>query len=263
MLTIILVIYKTDKNKLRNILKRVGSRYNILIVDNSYNYNFKNIKLTKKTKIIRSQNNGNGAGINIALKNCKTENAIYTDIDVKFHKNFIKELINISKKIKNFSVLVPNHGKFKKESKIIKNFIGEAPVMFFNLRNLRKINFFDENFFLYYEEVDILFRSIKNNFPTYLIPNLRIKHERATSTINSKRIKNLRQWHYMWSMFYFYKKHYNFFIALNKTFKFLIKDTVIFLIYFITFNFKKSSIRFFRLYGLICSILGFKSFLRE
>ena len=263
MLTIILVVYKSDKNQLRNILKKIDKKYNIIIVDNSYNYNFKGLGLSKKTKIIRSRNNGNGSGINIALKKCKTENAIYTDLDVKFNRNLIQKFINFSKKIKNFSVLIPNHGNFKKNNKIIKNYIGEAAVMFFNLKNLRKINFFDENFFLYYEEVDLLFRCKQSNFPTYLIPNLEIKHERAKSTINSKNIKNLRSWHYMWSMFYFYKKNYDFFTALNRTFEFLIKDSLMLIFFIISLNFKKSPNRFYRLYGLISSILGLKSFLRN
>ena len=184
MLTIILVVYKSDKNQLRNILKKIDKKYNIIIVDNSYNYNFKGLGLSKKTKIIRSRNNGNGSGINIALKNCKTENAIYTDLDVKFNRNLIQKFINFSKKIKNFSVLIPNHGNFKKNNKIIKNYIGEAAVMFFNLKNLKKINFFDENFFLYYEEMDLLHRCKINNIKCYLIPYLIIKHHRASSIEN-------------------------------------------------------------------------------
>ena len=53
---------------------------------------------------------GNGAGINLALKRCKTKFAIYTDIDVKFNKNTLVKLISYAKKIDNFSVIVPNHG---------------------------------------------------------------------------------------------------------------------------------------------------------
>ena len=86
MITIILVVYKSDEEKLNKILNNIGSRYNIIIIDNSFNYNFKKIKLPKKTKIIRSINNGNGAGINLALKNCKTNFALYFDIDVEFEK---------------------------------------------------------------------------------------------------------------------------------------------------------------------------------
>ena len=45
---------------------------------------------------------GNGAGINLALKRCKTKFAIYTDIDVKFNKNTLVKLISYAKKIDNF-----------------------------------------------------------------------------------------------------------------------------------------------------------------
>ena len=40
-----------------------------LMAYNSKNYDFSDLKISKKTKIIRSKNFGNGAGINIALKN--------------------------------------------------------------------------------------------------------------------------------------------------------------------------------------------------
>ena len=64
-------------------------------------------------------------------------------------------------------------------------------------------------------------------------------------------------------MFYFYKKNYDFFTALNRTFEFLIKDSLMLIFFIISLNFKKSPNRFYRLYGLISSILGLKSFLRK
>ena len=35
MLTIVLVIYKTEKKKLEYILKKIGKKYSIIIIDNS------------------------------------------------------------------------------------------------------------------------------------------------------------------------------------------------------------------------------------
>ena len=72
MLTIILVVYKTDRKKLKYILKQIDKKYPIIIVDTSTNYDFSNLKISKKTKIIRSNNIGQGAGINLGLKHCKT-----------------------------------------------------------------------------------------------------------------------------------------------------------------------------------------------
>ena len=74
MLTNILVVYKTDKILLKKILKKIDKKINIIIVDNSYNYDFSTFKISKKIKIIKSKNVGNGAGINIGLKKCKTTN---------------------------------------------------------------------------------------------------------------------------------------------------------------------------------------------
>ena len=81
MITIIIVVYHSNKMKLQTILNKLGTKYKIILVDNSTNYNFKDIKLTKKTKIIRSTNIGNGAGINLGLNKVNTKFAIYFDID--------------------------------------------------------------------------------------------------------------------------------------------------------------------------------------
>ena len=83
MVTIIIVVYKSDKKKLLNILKKVPDKFHVIIVDNSLDYDFTKIKLSKKTQIIRSKNIGNGGGINLAVKKCKTKFAIYMDIDIK------------------------------------------------------------------------------------------------------------------------------------------------------------------------------------
>ena len=91
MITVIIVVYHSNKEKLQSILNKVGTKYKIILVDNSTNYNFKDIKLTKKTKIIRSKNIGNGAGINLGLNKVNTKFAIYFDIDTIFKKNFLEK----------------------------------------------------------------------------------------------------------------------------------------------------------------------------
>ena len=230
MITIILVVYKSDKKKLNKILKAIGTKYNLIIVDNSLNYNFDLIKLPKRTKIIRSINNGNGSGINIALKNCKTKFAIYFDIDVEFERKFIDKFIYHSKKIKNFSILIPNHGKNKEKKLPIKYYIGEASVMLFNNRILKKIGFFDENFFLYYEDDDFFLKCNSNNLKLFLVTKSLIKHKktktvRKTLNLHSTTFSNFEErnstffvggWHGQWSKFYFFKKNYGLIFALRK-----------------------------------------------
>ena len=52
MLTIILVVYKTDRKKLKYILKQIDKKYPIIIVDTSTNYDFSNLKISKKLKLL-------------------------------------------------------------------------------------------------------------------------------------------------------------------------------------------------------------------
>ena len=69
------------------------------IIDNSLNYDFGGLNLSKNTQVIRSSNIGNGAGINKALEICQTNYALYMDIDVKLPNNFIYEFISFIKKL--------------------------------------------------------------------------------------------------------------------------------------------------------------------
>ena len=263
MVTIILVVYKSDEKQLNNILKKIGRKYKIIIIDNSLNYDFSKININKHIKIIRSNNYGNGAGINLALKKCKTKYAIYTDIDVSFGKNFVLSFIKESKKLKNFSILIPNHGNIKSNHNFVERYNGEAAVMLFNFKSFKKKNLFDEKFFLYFEEIDLLTFCKKNNLKCYLANKIKIKHQRATSIVNdTEKIRNLRNWHYMWSMFYYNKKNFGFFKAFGFTINFLIKDLAMTVFYILILNPKKMKERFYRVYGASSSILGFKSFLR-
>jgi len=261
MVTIIIVIYKSDKKKLLKILNKFNNKFNIILVDNSNNYDFSGVKITKKIKIIRSHNAGNGAGINIGLKKCKTKFAIYTDIDVDFKNSVLNNLLSYAKKIKDFSVLVPNHGNLISKSELIKKFSGEGSMMLFNVNKIKKLGFFDEKFFLYFEEADLFLRIKRSNQNVYFTPKIKIIHNRASS-ITSFKLENLRAWHYMWSMFYFYRKNFGFFNALSKTYLFLIKDFIMLFKLLFEMDIQNVKIRFYRLFGLMSSIIGFKSFLR-
>ena len=134
--------------------------------------------------------------------------------------------------------------------------------MLFNLKKFPNRKIFDENF-LYFEEIDLLLNCKKNSLKVFYLRDLSIVHERASSIDkNLSEIDNLRSWHYMWSMFYFYKKNYSFLFGLRKTYMLIIKDLIMILCYLLILNKKKLNKRFFRIYGIFCSILGLRSFKR-
>ena len=95
------------------------------------------------------------------------------------------------------------------------------------MKKFKKNNIFDKNYFLYLEEI-YLCKSIKRKSgKIYFAKNLKVNHlgfkgSVGASNYEKQNADNLRNWHYMWSSFYFYKKNYNYFFALNKMFgKFL------------------------------------------
>jgi len=262
MFSIILVTYKPNKKILQRILKKIGYKINVIIISNSKNYDLNDLKFSNKTRIIRSKNNGNGAGINLGLKNCTTNYALYLDTDIKFNNNFFKEFNYYLKKIKDFSILVPNHGNIKTKKPFLEKYEGEASIMLFNLKKFKNHNLFDENYFLYFEEQDLFHRCKKKRQKAYFVRDLNIKHLRGLSTAHSNKISNLRSWHYMWSMFYYYKKNFSYVGAIKKTFLLILKDIFMILIYVLLFDKIQMKKRFYRLYGVSASIFGLTSYLR-
>ena len=74
--------------------------------------------------------------------------------------------------------------------------------------------------------------------------------------------EKLREWHWMWSTFYFYKKNYGFFYALKKTIGKLLRSFVKLIYYYLIFNRVLKAKYTCRFMGLLNSIFGKKSWYR-
>ena len=122
-----------------------------------------------------------------------------------------------------------------------------------------------KNIFLYFEETDFAFRCKKLNKKIFMVPSINITHKESTSikvdANKNEKLKSLRQWHFMWSKFYFYKKNYNYFFAFVKTYRDFIESFLKLIVLF-PFNRRKSYLHSSRLLGLICSMIGVKSYKR-
>ena len=136
--------------------------------------------------------------------------------------------------------------------------------LLFNMEALNKTGYFDENIFLYYEEHDLYHRSLKLGLNIYLIDEAKYTHGGTSSTDPNymHEIYLNRNWHYCWSKFYFYKKHYNYLYAFIKTFPNLVRAFK----YYIYFKFKKDeyNIRLHKaeLSGLFSAYMLKKSYYR-
>merc|ERR1711991_592223 len=93
--------------------------------------------------------------------------------------------------------------------------------MFLNIDQFSEIGFFDDNFFIYLEEIDLCKRLINKNKKIFLDKKVIIHHIGGSShnkEINFE-MELSRNWHWMWSTFYYNKKHYGYLNALTKVYK--------------------------------------------
>ena len=98
----------------------------------------------------------------------------------------------------------------------------------------------------------------------YLDPTIKVRHSGASSVdkISNTKLEKNRNWHWMWSTFYFHKKHQGFFLALLKILPKFVSAFIKFIIYSIIINKKKRDIYYCRLSGIFNSIIGKKSWYR-
>ena len=199
--------------------------------------------------------------------------------DVVLEKDSMNEIFSVSNEINNFAIIAPISNKSKYPNYTLKKGHNFNPVkpfkvksvdgyaMLLNLKKLKKINdfnFFDENFFLYLENEDLCKRLIDKDEDIYIVPKSRINHlgGKAVDPKYKNEIEYLRNWHWMWSKFYFNKKHHGYLIAVFKVFKNLISSKIKFIYYLVTFNKFKRKIYQMRLLGLINSMMGKSSHYR-
>ena len=273
-ITVVIATYKSE-DKIQNCINSIDSNIEIILVENSDNKNFQtNIqsKFSNVKCILANDNLGYGKANNIGLKNVKTKYSLILNPDTILEKDAINNFILFTEKKINFAILGPKQDKklsvlayqdFKSlnifEVKYIKGF-----AMFLNMKKFKNIGFFDENLFLFLEEIDLCKRIKKINEKIFIDENIKIFHYGGKSVGHnfSQEVELTRNWHWMWSTFYFNKKYNGFFIAFIKIVPTILKSFSKFIFYSLTFNKKKRDIYLYRLSGINNSLLGKKSWYR-
>ena len=282
-LSVIIVSFKSD-HIIHRCIDSIDKEIEIIVVDNSNDAEFKKYieeKYENVRCILSSKNIGMGAGNNIGIKSTNKDFALVLNPDVILEKDTINQIINASKIINSFGVIAPTLDDvkypnykldYKKDQKFdpitpfkVKSVDGYS--MLLNLKKLKQLtnfNFFDENFFLYLENDDFCKRLQLINENIFVVPKSKIYHlgGQAVDPKYKKEIELVRNWHWMWSKFYYNNKHYGYLNATIKILKNLFSAIIKFFFYLIIFNNYKRKIYQMRLSGLINSMIGKKSFFR-
>ena len=273
-ITFVIVTFKSEK-VIYECINSLPKESNKIVIENSKNIKLKEDLETKydNIEVIINENIGMGGSNNIGIKRSKTKYAYIINPDVKFNNDTLEKLFEASESINDFAVISPissdlNYPNYKKsnDSKTInENIISVDYVdgfsMLINKETIQEENFFDENFFLYLENTDLCLRVKNKDQNIYIIKNSIINHL-GESSIVSKDLEYLRNWHWMWSKFYFNKKYYGHINALSKVMLNLLSGMFKYVLYSILFNAHKKKIYLMRVCGLYNSIIGKKSWYR-
>jgi len=284
-ITVIIVTYKTNKRILENCLNSIDRNIKVIIIENSENFELKEF-FTKKYNNIKiyctGSNTGYGKGNNFGIRKVTTQYALILNPDTICNKKFflnLNKLINInsnfhllgclySKKYLDNQAGYFDNSKVKKINQFTKVDWVKGFALIINLKKFKNKKIFDENYFLFFEEIDLC-KSIKNiNGNVYISNQLNVKHLGFKSSTNQKKsgnnqLEKLRNWHYLWSNFYYHRKHYGYFYSLQKNLIKLLSSLFKFLLFAILMQSSKRDKFLYRFFGLLNSMTGQPSSFRD
>ena len=270
--TFVIVCFRS-RNIIEKCLESISSNCKVIIVENSNDILIKDYlekKFSNVQVLISGDNIGYGRANNLGISMVKTKYVFILNPDTYLEKNTLKELSYVTNVLNdNFSILSPeifNNKLLKLDNNEIKDFIEVDFVKgFAMLLNLSKINFdkvFDENFFLFLEEIDLCKRVKDIGGKIYIACKAKVHHYSKKSSGDEFHIELCRNWHWMWSLYYYNLKHFGLLVAYKITLYKFTSSLIKILMAMLLFKKKKYLIYKYRLSGLINAYRGKNSWLR-
>lgn len=235
--SIIILTYNSSRfiEGLLESLKEFGKGSQILVVDN--NSNDETVKIAKKfdyVQVIETKKNlGFAKGINFGSKKAKNKYLLFINPDATFEDGEMSDLVSYLKQNERIGVIggkmignnkKPEHsaGKFFNLPELFLMTLGldELFGVRFSPNKFRKVDFvsggfmmvradlfkrldgFDENFFMYVEDMEFCYRVKKSGYNVYFTPDVTISHAGQGSSNREYAVVNIYK-----GMLYFYRKH--------------------------------------------------------
>ena len=284
-LSVVIVTYKTNLNILEKSLSSIDPSVKIIIIENSPKFinedqianKYKNVSI-----FCTGSNIGYGRGNNYGLHKVDTNYALILNPDIVCEKSYFENLKIYLNNELDFSIIGSQYldnetyapaGFFDsnlclKDADYIQDLnlskvdwvVGCS--MLLNLNKFKNKLIFDENFFLFFEEFDLCKKLKREGEKVYSSSKLIVNHfgfKSSTDLSDEIDLIKIRNWHYMWSYFYYHKKNEGYFNALKVSFGKLIRSLFKLILFTIIFNKKKRTSYCYRFLGLLNSMIGKKS----
>ena len=274
-ITVGIVTFKSEK-VIFDCLKSIKKIKNIIIFDNSHDHILKK-KVKKKYPnvqfILSKKNLGYGAANNQIIKKSKKKYVFLISPDVILKKNCENNLLKSVTKLRgDFSILSPvskirNYGYFKKKdfsesTKILEvDYVNGFALLLYRSK-IKKIGMFDEQIFLYNEEIDLCKRLRLAKQKIFIDKSSEVIHHGAKSSNIGFEFEKCRNWHWMWSQVYFKKKYNNKFLVNLEFSLLLVLQILKILFYTLKFDKKEMISKTMRYLGTLNALVGKKSWYR-
>tara|TARA_B100001123_G_scaffold340667_1_gene386155 strand:- start:14 stop:904 length:891 start_codon:yes stop_codon:yes gene_type:complete len=284
-LTVVIVTLKSE-NIIDQCINSINQELPIIVVENSNNSQFKD-RLESKYKnikcILSKSNLGMGSGNNIGIREAKTDFVLILNPDVLLDTNTLKELFSASEQLSDFSILAPLEKRFPNYGIIKEKYISDIEkeinkdknhpfkvqwvdgfAMLLNKKKLEEDVYFDESFFMYLENNDLCRRITQKGGSVFIVPKAKINHLSA-KTVDKEfenEVELSRNWHWIWSKFYYNKKHSGILKALRECAPSYFSSVLKIIFYFLTNNKTKKKIYFNRASGFYNALIGKTSWYR-
>ena len=231
--TVVMVSFKSEHLIEQNI-KRYDENTKILIIENSQNLSLKNEieKKYKNVEVVLNKNSGFGQAANLGARLSKTKYIFFCSPDNLVEINSVNKLESLSERYNdNFGIFIlSDENDCPKENQKINKTKGML-CFFVKKKIFLDLSGFDEKFFLYYEDIDLIKRALKKDLIIYQVT---IKYSNQLGSHNKKfnhPVEVNRNWHLMWSKFYYKKKHFGYVYSFLSTIPYFIRSLFRMVIY--------------------------------
>lgn len=155
------------------------------------------------------QNLGYGRAANVALSGATTRFILLLNPDIEVSDEDIADFYHRTIQLERAAVVFAPATSLNEYTQTGWH---EVPfvlgaVMLFDMQQLQSHGFFDEQYFLFYEEKDLCFRIVLEGGEILRLSDIYFQHSKGTSSGSTPAVTYLKQWHVGWSSAYYLKKH--------------------------------------------------------
>ncbi|MGB0670335.1 MAG: glycosyltransferase [Rhodospirillales bacterium] len=227
--------------------------------------------------LIRAGSNlGNGGGLNVGIRMAKTSFTLLIDPDavlqpedlVKLYKahldydhvGFSAPVLYTPRLGRDLWVMGPDElqhvrNVFDPEGPFSSWFLA-GTVMLYRTEVIQELEGFDDNIFLYCEDVDLCVRIRKAGYSMILLPDARADHLNSQSAKPSVKLHWRKDWNFAWSYLYLLNKHRGRDAMKAEAWKILKQAAPKALFYALVFNRKRFIRDFARTHGCVSYLMG-------